>query len=330
MFSSNALHDLPAFAIIFYFFKYTVASFRENGIKALKGVDNNRAGLLINANSNLDEKDQLVFYIVDANLVIESNDVAANRNESYEESCDENDLDSGRNCKENTQYTKIKEWYHSNGTPILNKNHKRIDVDFFTKIIDPNTELDKPFMNAKEEREWAKTCLTRHVNVHDSKQRRTDAAMNKKTTYSKYLLVFWPKQNEFKVLCEMDKMSALNALHASLDTDFQKKSFLNALVYVMDFFKNDKEDSCIWSDADKTKLFLTILAKIDNWPLTLSYLQSMHRLPSVDALAQLFCVYKWENLQSTIFKLLKPVTIVNVSNHCGLVKVKLQSTQKIF
>jgi hypothetical protein len=48
----------------------------------LKGIDNDRFNLIMNANSRLDPEKQLVFYFCHASLVIEAYDVSGYYNES--------------------------------------------------------------------------------------------------------------------------------------------------------------------------------------------------------------------------------------------------------
>lgn len=162
----NELKKSPV--ALFLEHKYTEESLETNGIKALKGIDNDRYNLLKNASDKLPADKQFDFYVVRGALEIEDAPDA--------------DMVIDRS-------TKIENIFNSNGHDYtLNRySFRPVNLDFFQLIIDPNQRINHQ-VDLDDSDEWGND-----VEV-EQEEYTGNAAGTRTTTYHKCFLGFWHKQ----------------------------------------------------------------------------------------------------------------------------------------
>jgi hypothetical protein len=102
---------------------------------------------------------------------------------------------------------KIAEWYDLNGKPVFNSSHFEL-LDFFTKIFDMTTGCQP--VDLKNESEWGKYT---HQEIGGYLG---NESVTNKTTYSKYVLVFWPKRFEYEILINLDVNLVVDSVYKSI------------------------------------------------------------------------------------------------------------------
>lgn len=124
--------------------KYTGRSIETTGIKALKGVDNDRFRLLNSANEKLPEDKQVVFYIAHANLVIDTYEITG-----YYEEIGEFGYRPRRKPKweENERSVSIETIYDLKGAKKF--ENTTVDLEFFDTFIHPGRRDDADLNSSK-------------------------------------------------------------------------------------------------------------------------------------------------------------------------------------
>lgn len=183
--------------------KYTGRSIETTGIKALKGVDNDRFRLLNSANEKLPEDKQVVFYIAHANLVIDTYEITG-----YYEEIEEFGYRPRRKPKweENERSVSIETIYDLKGAKKF--ENTTVDLEFFDTFIHPGRRDDADLNSSKA---WGKEF---DEDIHGWAG---NEGMNRTLTYHKFLLVCWPKHCEFETLLKMDFKSAVDLVYNKMN-----------------------------------------------------------------------------------------------------------------
>ena len=294
--------------------RYTPESLRATGIRALKGADSDRYNLLRIANSKLPANNQLTFYIVHSSLVIIQSDYNMGclfgENKSYEDSGSFGDQESGG--EEMDRHTYVDEWYDINGVPFLSKEDRTGDITLeeFDILINPNGE-SKVVTDVTHDKFWSGK---RHCQMDNE-----DGLEAVTTTYSKYLLVFWPKKNKFDSMLKINQKSTLEYLYTARDSNFNNSEYLSKFEAAIKGWKCSRGMNY---DGDKKQMIgkvLAIFEKVFNLELIKMFLKQIDRFEPAQ-LANIIYIYKWDSLKDSLHELLKP-TSKNISNNCALVKV---------
>ena len=106
--------------------QYTVQSLRENGVKAIKGLDKDRINLLYEANRRLDEEKQISFHICHARLVVSSYDCYEYQGRYHDTIFgsiydDDNPDSDSYNWVEDERKMRLAEWYNPDGKRVIRK-----------------------------------------------------------------------------------------------------------------------------------------------------------------------------------------------------------------
>ena len=286
--------------------KYTVASMRQNGVKALKGIDSDRFKLLKQANSKLPVEKQVSFYIVNASLIIESYDVSGRTNwrcKPYEEESDNLSDPVGYNWEQLERSAEINEWYDEEGRPCL--QNKMISLDSFRILMDPS--LDES-ADIDDENIWGNH---RFVDFDDSYM--GNAEMHKTTKYSKYILVFWLRGDEFFELLKIDKNEAVNRLYQVYETKFNDEEFLKNF---RELIKHSSTGN--FASVSNNKI-MSMLEKVNDFSLVKAFLKNLSSC-STKKLADVIFKFKWNLIKSDLLTLLKP-SYGKIAANCDIVKV---------
>lgn len=185
---------------------------KKLGAKALKGLDQDRYQMLTNANSRLDADKQLAFYFCHASLIIDAYDVTG-----YETESGYIDPRYPYEWEENERKLQITNWYDVNGKAVFNSS--RFKLDHFDKVFNLGANTSDP-VDLKDESAWGKHTLEKLGGWAGNE------GVTKTTTYSKYLLVVWPKQFELETILKMDLKLVIESLYELL---VNKKQNLNDL-----------------------------------------------------------------------------------------------------
>lgn len=143
-----------------------------------------RYSLLSLINSGLHTEQQLAFYVCQASYEINYGDESG-----YYDDWGITPKDYPYKWKEKNRSLHLKKWFDVNGNCAFNKSAK-FDPDHFTKIYAWSPDTCEA-ISLKEKKNWGK-----HVkeNVFGCAGYE---GVDKITTYSKYVLVMWPRQCEF-------------------------------------------------------------------------------------------------------------------------------------
>lgn len=296
--------------------QYTHESLSKNGCKSLKGLDMDHFNILKTANDKLDATNQMCFYIVNAQYVLERRDGWDDyyKNSDLEKSLrklrkEKKDLDvsscSDSSCDSDSDYDDVNstrksrhigKWYDLEGKPFLVKSHFReLDVPFkfFSRIININTDL----LNGDDIKKW---------NFADADIEYTGNEGSTQTTrYHRYLLTFWPKKQEFKIITRISRGFATNILRDSLDKITTKRA---EFIENIKFLLNKLNDSFIkWhpggSVNEKICEMLEILKEKELYKLFLEKLSEKKAEFTLDTIYNLWSNHKLE------IELFKPLII---------------------
>ena len=162
--------------------------------------------MLSQANELLAPEKRLKMYMCHASLVIERYDVSGYYNaRGY--------IDpkyKHYKWEESERDYKITEWYDSDGKPVFNSS--RFDLNLFTKIFEISSNYTDS-VSLMQEDEWGK-----HINEQFDGYLGNEG-VNKTTTYSKYVLVVWPKSFELDILAKIDINCTIESFHKSIVVD---------------------------------------------------------------------------------------------------------------
>ena len=152
--------------------------------------------------------------------------------------------ESGRNYS-------LRNWYDSNGTPVFNSS--RFDLNLFTKIFDMSRNYTNP-VSLMQEDDWGK-----YINEEFDGYLGNEG-VNKTTTYSKYVLVVWPKSFELDILAKIDINCAIESFHKSIVVDsVGDDNKFRSVLEKIDFL-NDRRNLL---SGDSINKILEILLKIN-------------------------------------------------------------------
>jgi hypothetical protein len=103
---------------------------------------------------------------------------------------------------------KIAEWYDVNGKPVFNSS--QFELDFFTKMFDMANRTSCQPVDLKNESEWGK-YTRQEIGGYLGNE-----SVTNKTTYNKYVLVFWPKRFEYEILIKIDVNFVFDSVYKSI------------------------------------------------------------------------------------------------------------------
>jgi hypothetical protein len=315
---------------IFLEHKYTDESFQTNGIKALKGADNQRYNLLKNASNRLPDDKKLNFYIVSASLEVtdEADDDGASSYSYHkrEYKSDESDSDDTMgDYEELTRSKKIERLFDSNGR--IYKDLK-LNFNFFSEIIDLKKSVNER-INLEDRKAWGK-----YTSVEESGYT-GNAGATVTTMYHKYFLMILPKSKELKLAFSIslshgaDKVLELWDSHLS-----NEQRFLNYFKLLLKSIKEKPKSgysSCYYSTdllrKDQMNKILDILFYLNDVSLAQFYLSNCHNKYAEsdgDKFANLIKQFGFEALKSSLNKFILPVRRTNIAANCSLVQVSFE------
>lgn len=285
--------------------KYTPSSFKQNGIKALKGIDNDRYNLLRNASSCLPTDEKLCFYVAHICLVVDCYDVGGNyyskksRYVHYE-------------WEENERDNSIKEWYDVHGNSVFDNSYSlksQIGLKAFTQIIDPSHKRNLSEDEFRNEDLYIKNDKDEDIEGYTGNESAT-----KTTTYHNYILVFHTVRDEFDFYMKIDHGAAAYALANSFDTMPEKRALEN----LDKLFKVSKSFS-----AKTMAPMLKIMEKIKNLQMTRNFIakMSIDSENVVKSVANAIVAFGWENIDDCLVSLSGAMHLNKLSMICKLVKV---------
>ena len=193
--SLNFISNTEYYTGVLFDGEYNDALFKKNGINCLKNMDQVRYDLFKQANELLPNNKKFTFHIVKAiyqikYLIYEHNhsmiDLISG-DDSYEINSDSEDKYPDNDKLEvDTEEYYIERWFNSRGQAEKNLP---LDLNFFTKIIDPNETSKYPFAQMEDIEIWNEN---RHVSIDISSY---DGGGDKTVTYQKYMLAILPPEN---------------------------------------------------------------------------------------------------------------------------------------
>ena len=194
-----------------------------------------------------------------------------------------------------------------------------ISLDSFKIMMDPCEE--KP-ADIDDEDIWG-NC--RHVEYDGDMG---NEGMNKTTKYSKYILVFWPKSNEFGVFLSMNINAAVDRLYDVYKTKFNEKEFVNnfkALISSIGEVENeeisDDSDFSGLSDSSNEKI-ITMLIKVNDLSLARLFCKKMETFEP-KKMAEFIFKFKYDAIKSDLSDWLR-VSFEGIVCNCEIVKVSIE------
>lgn len=175
-------------------------------------------------NTRLPEENHISFHICHANLVVESYDVgiAPRRSERYDRDDEDEDEDEDEyedeyedddDCfeeylwEENQRNVEIAEWYDTRGKKVMNSAN--LEIGDFNEIYNLGGKSDSDIADEimDDEKLWG------DYEDEDIDGYTGNEGLTKTTTYSKYLLVVWPKSFEFERMLMCDTKGVIESMH---------------------------------------------------------------------------------------------------------------------
>jgi hypothetical protein len=229
--------------------KYTPESFKTNGLKALKSVDNERYCLLKACNELLPAEKQVQLFALHSTLVIEAYDVTGN---DYMRDPREGEWE------ENERHLTFNGWYGSNSR--LFKHIDISDFGFFTNVIDVKKSDD---LDLEDEDEWGSDM----EEEFDGYTGNEGATLN--TTYHKYFLVMLSANKLFYRFLKIDPLSAIDHLYENHTKQVNEaeliENFKALLPTLKDFLKKHSSDISTFSSyrmSDERTLNVVYMKKL--------------------------------------------------------------------
>jgi len=146
--------------------RYTQQSFRQNGIKALKGIDNDRYSLLNAANLRLPKKNQFEFRIASATLKIGCDHMLGNEDTTPD-----------------SNTFKTNKWFDSKGC-----SKKGLDLTNLSYVIDPERKKVVSNEEFNDERLFGTTDFLEWIQGYLGNE-----SVYRVTLYRRYFLAMLPK-----------------------------------------------------------------------------------------------------------------------------------------
>ena len=293
--------------------KYTISSLKNNGVKALKGIDNDRYNLLKTANKRLPKTKELCFNIINASLVINSMDDWGNRrdaNTSYDDECSGSPKGI---YEESDRSTDINEWFDANGETVLAKAHYRTSLYTFKLIVNPKSD-SKSVEDIEHDTMWGNQ---RYISIDSYTG---NEGMGATTTYNTYFLMFYPKSQQFNTLLDMKQSDAIDYLYERRETDCKNPEYRNQFALVAEKWKDASYND--YSIEEKNKV-VEILEKVGDVELVRRVL-SGKAVHEAKELAKLISKYKWSELKESLLKNLLKSTFRRVPDNVALIKVEFK------
>jgi hypothetical protein len=297
--------------------QYTPASLSSQGFKALKGADNDRVSLILYANERLPAESRLNFYICNASLFINAQDVSGyegryRKGRHYYDSDSEDATAGYYEWEIYERVAQIENWYDQTGACVF--QNYQFEFDIFTRLLDPNQP--SAIIDLNEEDSWGKYLK------QDFEGYSGNAGATRETTYGKYILVCWPKKYEFNVLIKLDLTITIDSLYDQVmststgvaDLHSHSDQFARMLVNFSEN-KPSLNDHCI------TRLF-QILSKLSNVQLVLDFLKIQKpqlTLENSGDFIKLVAQFGFEKLKDYLISMLKMPAKLSLT--CHFIKV---------
>jgi len=286
--------------------EYTQQSLMISGIRALKGVDNFRYGILSYANEILSSDKKFNFYLAALDLSVE-----------YEDTKQQRLCIDGEN-----HFAYVKQLYNLNGDFLI--NHE-LPFGFLGKILNLSArqgELDVNSVNT-----WDKKSSTK------SQQYTGNEGILITTTYHKYALVLIPKHKEFDLLIKKMNTSMMgnkislvyDAIKDGLTIDqnivkiaknlFQEElKYKNSMSYY--FFTDFKFLSILFTISKVDEL------KDDVYQMLLDYLKLIKKSDEemTGLIAEIIIHFSWETIKPELPTMFTSGSIKDLTSICNLVK----------
>ena len=258
--------------------KYSWQFQQGYGVDSLENMDKERYLSIKNANNSLELLNQMNFHLVNSCIIIKSfipaDDHSKNGRflEKTKEELDNQDW-SYHVCE-----SKIN-WFYENGG-LVGFNAK---MDVFTKIIDPNSNEDDPFIQFNEP-----DSLNFEKEVY---YERTDNGYVRIAKLDLYFLAFWPVNYQFEAFMKIDRRAALWEL-MSLENDQGFQPYLHfdqRFKNLVDYLKENRDETLDennvlmffdkYRDLDLCKYYLNNITEINKSMLSeLTKLFGCHKL----------------------------------------------------
>jgi hypothetical protein len=208
--------------------------------------------------------------------------------------------------------TTIDNWCKDDGSPLIlhEESHQKANFDFFERIF--NLSLKNNAENGwyLDPKVWGDK---RHVSVSAF----GFPTNNKKTTYSKDVLIAWPKKYELKFLSKISVLYAIELLHESLkNTDIDLKKNFKWVVEDMTKNQNLQFEDCTYD-----KIF-DIFERLKDEELIKKLLINTEKQLPIKFLTKIISLFGWDVLKGSVTKLIE-VSALNDVYNCGIVKVLL-------
>lgn len=193
--------------------RYTPRSFQQNGIRALKGIDNDRYNMLRCANQKLNDEEKFDFNLVHACLTIESYDVSGNyysyRNRYYDRKFDGSDYE----WEENERSSEIRQWYDSEGNLKADLNRVSFSSSFFDYVIDIDRARVLVDYDYRLEKTFGNDDVQEEIDGYTG-----NSSLNRTIVYNKYLMILIPKTYQFELYCKANLSFAIEYLGNSYNS----------------------------------------------------------------------------------------------------------------
>ena len=312
---------------------YTEQSLSDNGIGALKGIDNARYSVLSQANSFLPSEKQLAFYICEAKLSIDyfhyCFDNYSQADIKFYRDVDVNSYsDWGKEDGiKRSESFEIVDWYDINGNKIeCNTSYIEKELEektFFIDVLNPS----KGLIGLDDLDSWGKETKIQMGYIGKF-------FAQKQCEFKKYLLVLLPR-NQLRTLIDIDFGGAIDSIYQKIieernTTDSEMRS-------------NIEEICCClctqYSRAKKLKArsFSQIFQLLTIFKMQKEFESILVKCPirinqeCAKRLGLAISQFGFDSLKNTLEKFLNP-SVGNFTSICALVKVNINysfSQQKI-
>lgn len=282
--------------------KYTPQSFTENGVCALKGIDNDRYDVLCNANAELPDEDRFEFNIAHARLKVSSYDVSG-----YE-----GDNPKYYEWEEDERSSEIRQWYDASGKEMANLNRDCINYDMFSYVIDVKRMRVLGDEELSDESTFGRKDLKESIGGWVGNE-----GLTKTSLYSKYILVLIPKKSLFEMYLNSSLTFAVRDLRKSFSS-LSKKSAMERLRMVVE--KMGEEGN--GSDGFVVNM-LDVFEKAKDLPLFKQFLGNIKCLSDgiLSKLAMVLVGFGWQKVESSFAHLISATNEKKLSLSCKFVKV---------
>jgi hypothetical protein len=279
--------------------RYTPQAFKMNGIRALKGIDNDRYNMLRSANEKLADADRFDFNVAHACLTVESYDVGGGCDyygDSYE-------------WEENERSTEIKEWYDAHGKLMANLNNVNFSSSLFDYVIDVKRARVLDDDDFEAEKTFGSKDMHEDIDGYTGNE-----GVNKTTLYNRYLMILLSKKFKFELYCKANLSFAVEHLSSTcasvpVETLAERLSKCVAMIGA-ERRLNDRSLDTI----------LRLLPMVNDLQLVREFLKKVPEMLDVlvKSFALVIVAFGWDKLEGSLVHLLDDAVMTT----CKLVKVR--------